>query len=72
MTVEELRDLCGGRPGVYLTLTRAALPRGAKTRLLGRAGPLGWICTAKEAGGAFQVVAYFESAEVLRWLDQNA
>lgn len=55
---------------IYLTLTRKSLPKGATTRLLGRSGPLGMICTAKEASDGFDVTASFKCDDVLKWLEK--
>lgn len=79
MTPAELRAAASatspldGKPisHLYLTLHRRSLPRGRDVRLAGRAGPLGRLCTVKEAeGGGFDCVATFRSADVVAFCDQ--
>lgn len=71
MTVEELRQLCSRGPYVYLTVPRAALPRGTHIRLCGRAGPRGCICTVNKDETGLSVVAAFASAEVMGFLSKE-
>lgn len=68
MKVEELRTLCNSEPHVLLTLPRKTLPKTDQVRLIGTGGPLGRVCTVKEVGDKFDVVAAFESAAVLAWI----
>jgi len=79
MTIDELRNLAQGAPHLYLTIPRKNLPRGDGVRLAGRSGPIGRICTVKSRGeneldpkGPFDVVAVFNSAQNLKFLDAES
>lgn len=69
MTLDELRNAAKNK-GLYLTLPRKTLPKGTHVRLMGRSGPKGRISTCSVAECGFAVVAWFDGAEVTRWLDQ--
>ena len=71
MTFKELRRLCHKGPAVLLTLPRRSLPKGARVRLTGQGGPLGELALVKETSIGFEVIAEFESASILRWLDRK-
>ena len=76
MTLQELAALCREANGLdgevpthlYLTVPRTRLPRGENIRLAGRHGPLGRICTVKEEGDAYLVVAVFNRQEILAFI----
>lgn len=80
MKLDELKAACrevdplSGEPRgyIYLTMPRKSLPKGATTRLLGRSGPRGRICTVNEVeGGGFNCVAVFKAPEVLAYVEAN-
>ena len=71
MKFEELRTLCLSRPHVFLTLPRKTLPKSGQVRLTGIGGLFGRVCTVKEVGDKFEVLAVFESASVLAWMVQE-
>ena len=78
MTFDELRQLCkapidstGEVPKhIYLTTIKDRMPGGDNIRLFTRSGPLGRICTIKEADDKFSVTACFQRAEILAALDK--
>lgn len=71
VTIDELRELCAHGEHVLLTIPRDRLPRGHSVRLVKIAGPIGRICTVKEHGDGFAVIACFKSAEIVAWLNKE-
>lgn len=64
----ELKELAESQNFLCLVLPRKSLPRGANVRLAGRQGPYGSICNVKEAYGGYDVVAVFDSQDILAFI----
>lgn len=71
MTLDELHKLAKTQPHIYLTLPRKRIPARPKVRLMGNHGPLGRVCNVKESEEGYNVVATFNSADILQWLDRK-
>lgn len=71
MTIDELQAIAARQQFVYLTIPRKSLPKGDRTRLLSRSGPWGRICTVKDNGKGYNVVAVFNCTEVSQFLEAN-
>lgn len=80
MKVSELEAACTrvnpltGEPveHIYLSLPRDNLPSGETVQLLGKGGGArGRICTVKEEGDGYLVMANFKTADVLKMIRER-